>query len=237
MGSLYTQHFAGSKAGMVGGRHFELVYRGELAGMSNTRPLYAALVKGLTSPISDAGGRDVNIVNAGLIAKQKGLAIDERKAAQTRDDAFASLVTLRSFYGDRRGGHEQVIEGYTSGKRIYISKLDRFSANFPPEGTLLVLHNYDQPGKIGNVGMILGKYGINVQFMEVGSLEAELPGLSREAEEPDTTLSDMNGGTNGHKSPAHEALMILGVSGSVTKEVLDELGRSDGILHVSVVNL
>ena len=82
MGGLYTQHFAsggGGGRGMIGGRRFELVYRGELAGVSNTRPLFAALVKGLVSSISDAGGRDVNIVNAALIARERGIAIDEKR--------------------------------------------------------------------------------------------------------------------------------------------------------------
>ena len=77
MGDLYTQHFVGRKGGMIGGRTFELVYQGELAGVTNTRPLLAALVKGLVASISDAKGRDVNIVNATLIAKEKGMVVNE----------------------------------------------------------------------------------------------------------------------------------------------------------------
>jgi D-3-phosphoglycerate dehydrogenase len=59
MGGLYTQHYS-SKGGTsaLGGKTFELVYEGELATITNTRPLFAALVKGLTSSISDSGGRD-----------------------------------------------------------------------------------------------------------------------------------------------------------------------------------
>lgn len=228
MGSLYTQHFAGGhRGGMVGGRRFELVYHGDLAGVSNTRPLFAALVKGLVSSISDAGGRDVNIVNATLIAKERGIAIDEK---HVRDGGgggpgattFASAVTLRSLGpggGPAAAAGEQVIEGYVSGNAVFISKLDRFTANFHPEGTLLVLHNYDEPGKIGNVGTVLGRHGINIRFMQVASLE------------------DGRAGAAGNGHAEKEALMILGVDGEVTDAVLGELGKSEGILDVSLVKL
>ncbi|KAF8858351.1 phosphoglycerate dehydrogenase [Acephala macrosclerotiorum] len=219
MGSLYTQHYSSksSAGGLVGGKTFDLIYEGELAGISNTRPLFAALVKGLTSSISDSGGRDVNIVNANLIAKQKGIRINETHNSASQDLVYASLVTLKA------SGGEQAISGYVSGKSIYISRLDRFSANFVPEGTLIVLHNYDEPGKIGGVGGILGKHGINVKFMSVAALE--------------------NGGGTGTATPVdevrgeNEALMILGVKGVVGKEVERELKMGEGILDVSVVRL
>jgi D-3-phosphoglycerate dehydrogenase len=235
MGSLYTQHFAGGKAGMIGGRRFELVYQGELAGISNTRPLFAALVKGLVSSISDSGGRDVNIVNATLIAKEKGIIINETHTRESEGLVYASLVTLRS-YGE--GQKTQVIDGYVSGKNIYISKLDRFAANFTPEGTLVVLHNYDEPGKIGSVGMVLGKHGVNIRFMSVASLDKgaklELPKPTSDSE---VASEGQSGNGNGNNDPANEALMILGVDGEVTKEVLDDLAKPEGILDVSLVIL
>ena len=238
MGGLYTQHFVGGKGGMIGGRKFELIYHGELASVSNTRPLFAALVKGLMSSISDSGGRDVNIVNATLIAKDKGITINETHTRESRDSVYASLVTLRS--SDGGAGGEQVIEGYVSGQNIYIAKLDRFTANFTPEGTLVVLHNYDEPGKIGNVGMILGRHGINVTFMQVASLDLqtklELAKKARDAPVIETSSGEGNG--NGRaRNGENEALMILGVDGEVTKEVLQDLGKSEGILDVSVVRL
>jgi D-3-phosphoglycerate dehydrogenase / 2-oxoglutarate reductase len=247
MGGLYTQHFVGAKGGMVGGRKLELTYHGELAAISNTRPLFAALVKGLVSSIS-AETSQVNIVNATLIAKEKGIHINETHDRESRDLVYASLVTLRSFDGQSAGGHgEQVIEGYVSGKNIYISRLDRFAANFVPDGTLLVLHNYDEPGKIGNVGMTLGRYGINITFMQVASLEkdstAAVKSVLQAAGEKVSDVaqhvvgqSARNGHANAHAG--NEALMILGVDGGqVTKEVLADLGKSEGILDVSLVQL
>lgn len=223
MGGLYTQHFVGSKGGMIGGRRFELVYHGELSGMTNTRPLLAALVKGLVSSISDSGGRDVNIVNANLIAREKGIVISETHSGETKNATYSSLVTLRA-HGGVDGG-EQVIEGYVSGRNVYISKLDRFSATFKPEGTLLVLHNYDEPGKIGGVGMVLGRHAINIRFMQVASLTAK-KGFQTDGP---VEASDTN--------EENEALMILGIAGTVGREVLEDLKQTEGILDVSLVQL
>jgi len=208
LGSFYTQHYSGKG---IGGTRFDLVYEGELAGISNTRPLFAALVKGLTSTISDQGGRDVNIVNANLIAKSKGIVVNEIHTRESADLAYASLVTLRSESG-------KVISGYVSGKSLYISRIGRFTSSFIPEGTLLVLHNFDEPGKIGSVGGILGKNGVNIKFMSVAALD-------RQEEEK------IEGGME------NEALMILGVQGTVGKEVVTGLRGEEGILAVSVVRL
>ena len=234
MGSLYTQHFARHAHGTGGARRFELVYRGELASMSNTRPLFAALIKGLMSSISDLGGREVNIVNATLIAKERGIAVDEKHVRDGSGAAatYASAVTLRSrSSADEGAGQaaEQVIEGYVSGNAVYISKVDRFTANFQPEGTLLVLHNYDEPGKIGHVGMVLGKHGVNINFMQVAAVEAGAS--ARPAPVVDGPVE-----TEGRHAE-REALMILGVRGEVTEEVLGDLGKSEGILDVSLVKL
>lgn len=114
------------------------------------------------------------------------------------------------------------ISGYVSGKQIHISRLDRFSTDFVPEGTLLICRNYDSPGKIGGVGSLLGRMGVNISFMTVASLE-----IAR--------ASDEHAGSG--KEEENEALMILGVGGVVGVEVVKELSGLDGILDVSVVRL
>lgn len=219
LGSFYTQHFS-SRGTATGGKTFDLIYEGELASISNTRPLFAALVKGLTSSISDSGGRDVNIVNASLIAKQKGIVINESHRRESSSLTYASLVTLRTSNSDGTG--EQTISGYVSGNAIYISKLDRFTTSFIPEGTLIICHNYDSPGMIGHVGGILGSRDINIKFMSVAALDS-----------PGNTSS----GQDTNDKTQKEALMILGVDGVVGKENIAELVAQEGILDVSVVRI
>ncbi|EHK97274.1 putative D-3-phosphoglycerate dehydrogenase [Glarea lozoyensis 74030] len=204
MGSLYTQHYSGKGSkGALTGKHFDLIYEGELAAISNTRPLFAALVKGLMGVVSEM---NVNIVNAQLVAKEKGIVVSEIHSGSHSDLAYASIVTLRS--------EEGIISGYVSGKTVYISRIDKFFASFVPEGLLILLRNYDRPGKIGGVGGILGRHGINVRFMSVAALEDA-----------------------GRGEGEDEALMILGVEGNVGREVEGELRGEGGILDVSVVRL
>ena len=44
------------------------------------------------------------------------------------------------------------------------------------------------------------------------------------------------GAGRGNGKVSSEALMILGIDGVVSKEVIDELEATEGILHVSLVN-
>lgn len=238
MGRLYSQHFARNKAHTVGGRQFELVYHGELAGLPNTKPLLAALVKGLVSSFSDSS---VNIVNATHIAKEKGIAISETHAHDAgKNQTYANLVTLKSYPAGSGGKGAQVIEGYASNKRLYISRLDRFNATFNPEGTLIILHNYDEPGKIGGVGTVLGSHGINIRFMQVAALGAEFRGDwtpptddGLKASASQDSLAD----SSHHQQLGDEALMILGIAGNVDQKVLNDLHSAEGVLDVSLVTL
>lgn len=235
MGSLYTQHFV-RKGGALGGKTFSLVYEGELASISNTRPLFAALIKGLTSTISDSGGRDVNIVNASLIAKSKGITINETHTRDVEDLVYASLVTLRTTSSPT--GEEQVISGYVSGKGIFISRLSRFNTSFVPEGQILILHNYDEPGKIGGVGGVLGRAGVNIRFMSVAGLDSDDIEAATKVRRSDSGVEvEGEAGGVGEKRKENEALMILGVQGQVDKAVEESLRSEQGILDVCVVKL
>ena len=160
--------------------------------------------------------------------------------------AYASMVTLRSRLQEAESGAagagakagakaEHVIEGYVSGNSAYIGKLGRFTASFAPQGTLLILHNYDEPGKIGGVGTVLGRHGVNVRFMQVAGLDC----AETEAENGHRNGQRNGNGVvqNGEHTAANEALMILGVAGDVTREVVEDLGKSEGILNVNVVRL
>lgn len=230
MGSLYTQHYSSRS------RHraqdfrttFDITYEGSLATLHTTKPLFAALVKGLLSPISEEGTLNVNIVNAELVAKERGILINEQRSRENDpEEGYAALVTLRARVGRsssqpptpaaQQTPQEQVIQGYVSYNAPYISRLDKFRTNFVPEGHLLICRNFDSPGKIGVVGSRLGKAGVNIRFMSVAPVEL---------------------GFGGKEGRENEALMILGVDGMVQKDLMDELlGEGTGILEASVVTL
>ncbi|RMD43970.1 hypothetical protein DV735_g1083, partial [Chaetothyriales sp. CBS 134920] len=198
MGSLYTQHFSQGQHGreQAPGQQrntFDIIYEGELAEMTSTKPLFAALIKGLTAPITDAESSsfNVNIVNAEMVAKERGIFVNEQKSREPVTQAYSSLVTLvarppsrapsrsrpTSSYGNNssRNANNQpaeperrhIISGYCRDTTPYISRLGRFATSFVPDGRLLICPNYDSPGKIGVVGSVLGHEGVNINFMSV----------------------------------------------------------------------
>ena len=221
MGSLYTQHYSKPGQGYpqaTARTTFDLVYEGSLATVTNTKPLFAALIKGLTSPIS-SHAENINIVNADLIAKDRGIVVNELHSRDATPSTYSSLVTLRARPIPNNPSHDQedhIISGYTAQTQIHISRLSRFATSFVPEGNLLICHNYDSPGKIGAVGALLGKEGININFMSVASVDSEAKG---------------DGGKG------DEALMILGIDREVGGMVVRRLEEEEGILSVSALEL
>ncbi|QSS66473.1 D-3-phosphoglycerate dehydrogenase [Histoplasma capsulatum] len=252
MGNLYTQHFTSTATPTANSSTFDLIYEGEIAMVNNTKPLFAALIKGLIAPISSTAGINVNIVNAELIARERGLVVNERFSRDPTSHSYSSLITLVAHPPSRASSRppprlassipevqaareqQQIISGTCSQSQPLISRLGRFATSFVPEGTLLICHNYDSPGKIGVVGSILGREGVNINFMGVapvskGLVEGEKAVASSE--------------TNAHPDsmdkvvPEKEALMILGVDRAVEDSVAKALVEEGGVLSASVISL
>ncbi|RMZ68362.1 D-3-phosphoglycerate dehydrogenase [Pyrenophora seminiperda CCB06] len=249
MGSLYTQHYSSSSVKLGSFRTtFDLTYEGKLATINTTKPLFAALVKGLLTPITSNDGLNINIVNAELLAKERGILINEQRSRENVEDKpYSSFVTLRarasrsvsqpprsrnvspsasrSLQQQDQDDDDQIIQGFVSANRPFISRLDKFKGEFVPRGTLLICRNFDSVGKIGYVGNVLGKAGVNIKFMNVAPLD----------EEVEERQNEQNGGKRGEEGQK-EALMILGVDGRVGEDVLGLLIGAEGVLEASVVN-
>lgn len=91
-----------------------------------------------------------------------------------------------------------------------IMEVDGFTLNSPLVGDVLITHHRDQPGVVGAVGMILGRYDVNIAGMQVGR---HLP---------------RRGG---------DAIMVLNVDDVVPAEALAELKQIAGITTAFVVSL
>lgn len=247
MGSLYTQHYVTHRAASgtptkTFRTTFDITYEGALASLNTTKPLFAALVKGLLTPITSSDGLNINIVNAELLAKERGILINEQRSRENVEDKpYSSFVTLRA-RASRSTSHarsdisrsnspsasralkpeeheDQVIQGFVSGTKPFISRLDRFKGEFVPRGTLLICRNFDSCGKIGFVGSLLGQAGVNIRFMNVAPLHEDVEEESK---------GDVEG---------NEALMILGVDKPVGEDVVKGLIAKEGVLEASVVTL
>lgn len=134
----------------------EIVYSGEVA-QQRVAPITIAVLKGLLESVTDR----VNMVNAPVIAQERGIRVIESKASRTQD--FASAITTRV-----RGCVDRLIAGAIfHGQQPRIVRIDDFMLEAVPEGPTLLLQNHDRPGVVGMVGTILGEAGINIARMQL----------------------------------------------------------------------
>jgi D-3-phosphoglycerate dehydrogenase len=137
----------------------QVQYRGSIAGMS-VQPATLNFAIGLLQRHFDM---PLNMVNTPVLAKERGISIDETKNTEARDVAssFSATVTTSEVTRTVRGS----VFGETL---LRIIEIDDFHVEMTPQGTVLVIFNDDKPGVIGAVGTILGNHGINIGTMGVG---------------------------------------------------------------------
>ena len=132
----------------------EIAYAGEVA-QHPTAPLTAAVLKGVLGTFL---AEPVNEVSAPALARERGLAIQEMKTSETPD--FASLISVRLRCGKDAS---TAVSGTIVGKREpRLVQVQKFELEAVPEGAILVMHNDDKPGVIGNVGRTLGEAQVNI---------------------------------------------------------------------------
>jgi D-3-phosphoglycerate dehydrogenase len=137
----------------------ELIYAGQLA-QEDARLLTPAFLRGLLEPILD---EPINLVNAALVAKARGIRVVESRSHESED--YVSLITSR-VTTDRE---ERTIAGTLFGRNEpRIVAMDHYRVDFVPSGYMLVSLHIDKPGMIGKVGTLLGQHSINIAGMNVG---------------------------------------------------------------------
>ena len=142
----------------------EVTYEGEVAKL-NRKPITNVLLNSLLTPILETG---VNVVNAPLIAEERGIEVVE--AINKRCQAgFTSMVTVA--IATEKG--ERCISGtlFNNGQQPRVVSMDLVPVEATPEGNLLCISNQDSPGLIGRVGTILGNAGINIANFHLGRTE------------------------------------------------------------------
>ena len=141
-------------------RKASLTYKGDLAG-KKTRLLTAAFTAGLLEYRLEGGG--VNLVNAEVLARDRGIEIAE--SANPKKGDFATL--LHAEVEAEKG--TTVAAGTLFGDQyIRLVQLGPFRMESYLDGTLLVFTHRDAPGLIGFVGTIFGRHGVNIAQMTVG---------------------------------------------------------------------
>jgi len=134
-------------------------YYGELAERKNDLVVNAVLV-GLFKPILSSG---VSPVNARSVAKGRGLEIVESHS--TRERNYTSMLSVK-LHTDRGDSWVEGAVFDRSAPRLVL--VDGVPVEAPLEGTMLLVCNNDEPGVIGAVGTILGRYGVNIANFALG---------------------------------------------------------------------
>ncbi len=145
-------------------KQVQVMYRGEIAAYDTAAVRSSFLVGLLQSHFEEP----VNLVNVGVLSKQRGLSADEVKNPDVEDYSSTLGARVVTDKGER------TVVGTIIGKEIpRIIRVDDYELEMSPEGAILVIFNDDRPGVIGAVGSICGKHGLNIGTMGVGRVKAE----------------------------------------------------------------
>jgi D-3-phosphoglycerate dehydrogenase len=131
----------------------EVVYRGAIADM-NVAPVTTYLLVGLMGPHMDA---PVNVINAPVLAQQRGVEVEQVTSAKVRE--FANLMEVTIHTDQQKRSAVGTIFG---NKFPRIISLDGYRMEMKPEGHVAVIFNDDKPGVLGRYGTLMGKNGVNI---------------------------------------------------------------------------
>src|SRR5580700_8859703 len=136
----------------------QITYEGHVAEMK-TKALTSAVLAGLLRPMLGT----INVVSAPVVAKERGMAVDE--IVRTAQSDYESLITV-TVTTERQ---ERSVSGtvYADGKpRLVDIKGIRVDAEFGK--SMIYITNEDKPGFIGHFAGLLGDAKINIATFHLG---------------------------------------------------------------------
>jgi D-3-phosphoglycerate dehydrogenase len=144
-------------------RAVEMEYAGEAAHF-DASPVTRSFLAGLLRNMSAR----VNVVNALLIAEERGIAVTVSQKHGTAGEVREPVRTrVRTTAG------EHAVAGALFGQRSdgRVTEIDGVRIEAAPAGNLLLTRSSDVPGVIGRVGTILGGHGVNISRFNLGRRE------------------------------------------------------------------
>ncbi len=145
----------------------------------------------------------VNIEDFKEMLKERGIKIKEAKTST--EEEFVNLVQLEIKTDKER----KIICGTLSAnKQPRIVKIDDYYVEIIPAGEMVVIQNWDRPGIIGNLGMLMGKQNINIASM-----------------------------TFGRQAPGGKAITVLNVDSTISPTVLEKIKKTENVLGVKVIKI
>jgi D-3-phosphoglycerate dehydrogenase / 2-oxoglutarate reductase len=143
-----------------------LSYKGEVA-KKHTRLLSSAFAAGLMEHAMAAG---VNIVNAEMLLKERGIEVVEQRNTDIGD--FSSMITAEVVTSRKTSKASGTLFGKNMPRLVQKGncRLESYL-----DGVLMIFSHRDTPGVIGKVGSIFGRHRVNIAQMSVGR-EQDDPG-------------------------------------------------------------
>jgi D-3-phosphoglycerate dehydrogenase len=148
--------FAAQYAGK-GIKSAEIHYRGAVA-RQKPQALTPVLLKEL---LSVHFPESVNLVNAPVLAAERGIAVKE---IMSGEGTFTTSIALKLVTPEG----EVNLEAALSGDEPRIVSINGFRVDIRTSGTLLLSFNKDVPGMVGRVGTVLGEAGVNIASLTNG---------------------------------------------------------------------
>ena len=177
----------GSFAGQLtesGIKKVTITYEGEV-GELKTRAITSSAIAGLLRPLLS----DVNVVSAPIVAKDRGIIIDETTRAADGD--YESLITLTVETEKQVRSVAGTV--FSDGKpRIVAIKGIKVDAEFAP--MMIYVSNEDKPGFIGRFAGLLGASSVNIATFALGRDQEGGSAIALVAVDnatPDATLAEI----------------------------------------------
>ncbi len=145
----------------------------------------------------------VNEVNAMALAKRQGIVISESRSEDMQD--YVSQIELRA---TTNKGVTTVAGTLLGEKQPRIVQIDDYDVEAVPEGLMLYTRHDDRPGVVGALGSILGREGINISRMQIGTA----PGKT-------------------------ESIALIGIERALGEAALDEIRRLPAIKQAIQIEL
>jgi D-3-phosphoglycerate dehydrogenase len=130
---------------------------GELA-QAESGPLTAAALRGLLERVTT---ERVNLVNAAILAKARGVSVVERRTADA--GGFSAAITV---IGTVRGG-SVAVGGTLAGGEKRLVRINDYRLDMAAEDMMLITRHQDRPGTIGRIGQLLGQADVNISAMHL----------------------------------------------------------------------
>ncbi|MEW6128909.1 MAG: phosphoglycerate dehydrogenase [Acidobacteriota bacterium] len=151
----------GSFQGQVFGhdlQEVEIEYSGDVADY-DVKPITQAILAGFLSPVITR----VNMVNAALVAEERGIKVRESLSRKARD--FASMIRVRAVTTKQESEVAGALFGRSDAR---IVRVNGFNLEAIPRGVILFLFNRDVPGVLGNIASYIGSQNINIGRLYLG---------------------------------------------------------------------